>query len=980
MTPERWQQIDQLFHSALERKSGERAEFLAEACHADESLRHEVESLIGAHEQSESFIEAPASDLAAELFAGSEARLTAGESVAHYQIVSLLGEGGMGEVYLAHDVRLGRQVALKRLPAQFTLDAERVHRFEQEARAASVLNHPNIVTIHEIGDSNSLHFIATEFVEGETLRQHMTTARMNIDEVLDLATQIGSALAAAHAAGIVHCDIKPENIMIRPDGFLKVLDFGLAKLVATKNKSPIGLEDLTAKQNQTRKSVILGTVNYMSPEQAKGESLDERTDVFTFGVVIYEMIAGRTPFAGDSMSETLANLINAEPLSDLAANTPAELKRIVSKMLRKKKDERYQTMKGLLADLKELKENLRTGEKLERSGSPDAHATQVSAMTSDANLQTAKLELFSSTPLVKNRRNDFSYLLAGLILVLVFAVSLNSWFKRSKNLEADAPILSTSFSAEELLTNGKVVHAVISPDGNNVIYTNGTTGKQSIWLRQLKSANNIEIIPPSDDVYGGLAFSPDGNFFYFSRRPRNVEKQLNIYRISILGGIPTTVVNEAQGWISISPDGGKLSFVRCYYREDENCSLWIANTDGSNQRKLVSRPHPFRIGDNQISPDGKTVVFAAGQSRNAENGFGLVEVNIESGAEREFTTHKFRDIETLAWLPNHSSLLIAASRIPNKSSRLWQVSAATGDASPLTGDSENYTALSLDKTASLIVARQTKADFNLLLYNRANPSQKRILADATQVRFTPNGKIIFSTLMSGNREIWSIKADGSEQRQLTNDPADDAAPVSSPDNNSIFFVSNRTRKAQVWRMNADGSNQAQVTVKEGGYPIFVSPDGRWVYYHHGLERTLWRVSTRSGEEEQLVLNKEKYRFALSPDGSRVAFSESQGEEKSIVIVLLADGQTIKTIEYADQKAQMTELVWLPDGKGLAYVLVNESDNHTLWLQPLNAERANKIADLGDDEVNSLAFSLDGKSFAVVQGRWKHDAVLIRGLR
>ncbi len=617
---------------------------------------------------------------------------------------------------------------------------------------------------------------------------------------------------------------------------------------------------------------------------------------------------------------------------------------------------------------------------------PEESAPEIAPEKSNGKI--AKLKLVPTTPTVENKRNNYSYLLAGLISVvvlLIFAVSLNSWSRRSKSLEADAPVLSASFSSEEISTNGKVVHAVVSPDGKNVVYTNGIWGKQSIWLRQLESANNVEIIPPSTDVYGGLAFSPDGNFLYFSRRPRNVEGQLDIYCVSVFGGVPTKIVNQAQGWISISPDGGRISFVRCYYLEDENCSLWIAGTDGGNERKLVSRPRPFRIGDNRISPDGKTVAFAVGQSKNAANGFSLVEVNIESGTEREVTTQKFFNIKTVEWLPNQSGLLIAASRIPNRNFRLWQVSAMTGDASPLTKDSENYSALRLDKAAGVMAAIQSKADFNLLLYKRENPSEKRILADATTVGFAPNGKIIFSSPMSGTDEIWSINADGGEQRQLTNDAADDSAPVASPDNNSIFFFSNRTGKAQVWRMNADGSNQTQITVKEGGYPIFVSPEGRWIYYHHGLQRTLWRVSTKGGEEEQLVLNKEKYRFAFSPDGSLVAFSERQGEETSIVIVSLADGRTIKTFKYADkydnQKIGMPGLVWLPDGKSLAYVLAdNELDNHILWLQPLDAETPQKIADLGDDEINSLALSPDGASFAVAQGRWKHDAVLIKGLR
>lgn len=421
MDSERWQQIERLFHSALELESGELAAFLAQACNGDESLRKEVESLIWSHEQSDSFIEAPATDLAAGLLAGKEAKLTAAQAVGPYKIVSLLGAGGMGEVYLAQDIRLGRQVALKRLPAQFTLDAERVRRFEDEARAVSALNHPNIVTIHEIGRSNSLHFITTEFIDGETLRQHLSTARMKLDEVLDIAAQIASALAAAHAAGIVHRDIKPENIMIRPDGYVKVLDFGLAKLVEQKNKSFFGLAESPARQGETARGLILGTVNYMSPEQAKGQEVDGRTDLFSLGVLIFEMIGGRTPFAGDSKSETFANLINAEPqpLSGLSANVPDELERIIFKMLRKNKDERYQTMKDLLADLKDLRKNLTLDEILRKSHSENGNENAVlQATTGDANKQITETQ-YSFSQQIKLHTPRAAFALAAILICTI---------------------------------------------------------------------------------------------------------------------------------------------------------------------------------------------------------------------------------------------------------------------------------------------------------------------------------------------------------------------------------------------------------------------------------------------------------------------------------------------------------------------------------------------------------------------------------
>jgi Tol biopolymer transport system component/DNA-binding winged helix-turn-helix (wHTH) protein len=569
----------------------------------------------------------------------------------------------------------------------------------------------------------------------------------------------------------------------------------------------------------------------------------------------------------------------------------------------------------------------------------------------------------------------------AVFILLIAAVTFSSWYANIQSLEVSAPILTMPFSAEKLSTDGKVAHAVISPDGKNVVYTNGIRSKQSVWLRQIETASSVEIIAPSEDLYGGLALSPDGNSLYFSRRPRNVEGQLDIYRVPIFGGIPNKIVSETQGWISVSPDGSRISFVRCFYREDEFCSLWIADSaDGKNEKKLVVRPPPLRIGDNAFSPDGKSVAFAVGQSENAANEFGLSEVNIESGVERELSAEKFFNIKSLVWLPNQSGLFITATKIPNKNFRIWQIAAATGKASPITKDSGTYSALSLDKAAQLLVSTQIETDFRLHLIQMKNPSEGQILANAGAVTFAPNGKIFFSSAMSGNDEIWSVNADGGEQRQLTNNAANDSAPVVSADNHSIFFASNRTGEVHVWRMNADGTDQTQITKSKSGIPIFASPDGRWLYFHSGRDRTLWRVATGGGEE-QPVLNKAEYRFAFSPDGSQVAFAEKQNADKVITIVSLADGQIFKTIKLANPKCRTIEIAWLPDGQNLALVLADgEFKNNVLWRQPIDGKPAQRVADLGDKIVFSLAVAPDNNSFAIVEGEWQHDAMLLNGLK
>ncbi|HEX4901156.1 MAG TPA: serine/threonine-protein kinase, partial [Pyrinomonadaceae bacterium] len=367
MTPERWQEIKQLFNAALEHEPAGRLAFLAQASGNDESLRQEVASLLESLEQATDFIETPASDLAAELLARGQTGLVSGQMVGPFRISDVIAAGGMGEVYLADDTRLGRKVALKLLPPQFTVNADRVRRFELEARAASALNHPNIVTIHEIGETDDLHFIATEFVAGQTLREHMRKTRMTVGEVLDIGVQIASALQAAHDAGIVHRDIKPENIMLRHDGFVKVLDFGLAKLAAPLNSISETPETLLL----TNPGVVMGTVAYMSPEQARALEVDARADIWSLGVVLYEMVAGRAPFEEPTSSDVIAAILKDEPESlATRADVPAELAQIIAKALRKDRTLRYQSAGELASDLKNLKEELGVTERLNRRFDP----------------------------------------------------------------------------------------------------------------------------------------------------------------------------------------------------------------------------------------------------------------------------------------------------------------------------------------------------------------------------------------------------------------------------------------------------------------------------------------------------------------------------------------------------------------------------------------------------------------------------------
>src|SRR6266516_3072645 len=368
MTPARLQTIEEIFHAALDQEPDQVARFVDTACEGDELLRRKVEALLASHQLADDFIETSAVGITTKIIENGQADLLVGRTIGHYKISKRIGTGGMGDVYLATDITAGRKAALKLLPTRFTGDAERLKRFEQEAHALVGLNHPNILTVYEIGEDHSTHYIASELIEGETLRQRLARGRMELSEAVDVAIQVASALAAAHETGIVHRDIKPENIMLRPDGYVKVLDFGIAKLA--EQELPMTMpKDEALLLVETNLGSILGTVRYMSPEQAYGAPVDKSTDIWSLGVVLYEMVTGQPPFTGDTPSDVMFAILEKEPprLTNYVAHAPGELQQIISKTLRKDREERYNSAHELLESLKDLRHKLEVESELKRS-------------------------------------------------------------------------------------------------------------------------------------------------------------------------------------------------------------------------------------------------------------------------------------------------------------------------------------------------------------------------------------------------------------------------------------------------------------------------------------------------------------------------------------------------------------------------------------------------------------------------------------
>jgi hypothetical protein len=447
------------------------------------------------------------------------------EKISHYQILDKLGAGGMGEVYLAEDTRLRRKVALKLLPAEFTRDAGRVRRFEQEARAASALNHPNIITIFEIGAENGAHFIATEFIDGQTLRQRLEE-KLTINAALDIAIQIASALAAAHEAGIVHRDIKPENVMVRRDGIVKVLDFGLAKLTEQRPDAVDSEAPTIAKVN-TDPGTVMGTASYMSPEQARGQEVDARSDIFSLGVALYEMLAGRAPFSGLNAIEVLGAILNQEPapLRQHAPDAPMELQRMVGKALRKDREQRYQHVKDLLIDLKDLKQEIEFEAKLrgvQAQTGAEAAATTTSQKAEAATNEVAAARTTSSAEIILGEiKRHKTGVLIGLTALLACVVALAyGLYRFAAPKQEQARFQNVKFT--RLTAVGDAGRgASISPDGKLICYVLVEGGKLSLWTKAIATGSLVQLVSPAEVAeLGNTTFSPDGNFVYY----RVVEK------------------------------------------------------------------------------------------------------------------------------------------------------------------------------------------------------------------------------------------------------------------------------------------------------------------------------------------------------------------------------------------------------------------------------------------------------------------------
>ncbi len=683
-----------------------------------------------------------------------------------YEIRSQLGAGGMGEVFLAWDTDLERTVALKMLHADVASDQQRMRRFVHEARAASALNHPNILTIYEIGQADSARFIATELIDGETLRQHMQSARLKLNEVFNVTLQVASALAAAHEAGIIHRDIKPENVMLRRDGIVKVLDFGLAKL--TEQVGTVDTQAPTRTFFKTAPGVVMGTVLYMSPEQARGLTVDARTDIWSLGVVLYELVAGRLPYEGTTTTDIMVSILEREPppLSRYAPEVPVELQRIISKALRKDCEERYQTVKDLLQDLKDLKQELEFAAKLERS-TPSALSRGVTDTRS------------SGQPMVAATMRPLMVLLASALLIgLIVSAGYYFWSRRTR--QTALPTSPVAPSQQRLISTfpGSHTAASFSPDGSRIAFISDVNGVSQVWVKSLTEGDPIQIT--SDEAPASRPrWSPAGDEIAYVRRlPGNA----SIYSVSPEGGTPRKIIEGGRNpnW---SGDGKRLVFERDY-------DVWTANRDGSDQRRINSvPPTDFLLSDRMpaFSPDGSAIAFF----QNEKGPIGDYWVVPVSGGEARRLTFDTIHGGSPAWTPDGRFIIFPSQRAGSMT--LWRVPVNRGQPEPLLMSAGEDTEPEISRDGRKLIYTNTRNSHILMLTDAATLQSRELKESRVEMvdpSFSPDGSriVFFGVNQEGDIHIYTVGTDGKNLAQVTRGKKErNIHPQWSADGSTIYF-------------------------------------------------------------------------------------------------------------------------------------------------------------------------------------------------
>lgn len=953
MTPERWDEVGRVFQVAVALQPEKRAAFLDQACSADAALRHEVESLLNLELSATDFLRDGALDDAAKALAEEKQPSPAGKTLGQYEVLSLIGSGGMGDIYKARHVTLKNDVALKFLPASLRQNVDRLRRFKQEARTASALNHPNILTIHDFSEIDNWHFIATEYVEGETLRQRLERGPMAAKEVLEVAIQIASALSAAHSAGIIHRDIKPENIMLRGDGYVKVLDFGLAKLT-----EPLNHEFSTRGDLKTGTGLVMGTSRYMSPEQARGLEVDARTDVWSVGVVLFEVLSGRVPFEGETNSDVLVSILERDPpsLGQSGARVPRDLERIIRKALSKDREQRYQTAGELLTELK----SVNVDEKPSRQFS---------------------LKLFA---------------FAASMLVVISLGTL--WlYSTRRNSKASLPPIKivpfTSFPGEEYMP-------AFSPDGNQIAFgwngeSIGISHNSSIYVKQIGSERTLRLTSDPSFMDFGPVWAPDGQKIAFNR---HTESECSIFTVDSLGGVARKLITLGPNpgmpmfpTLAWSPDG---KFIAVPFAEAHHAyKIFLVSTESFTKRPLTS-PTLETGGDFNpaFSPDGQSVAFFRMMSAASAD---IFTVPIGGGETRRLTFDN-AFISGLDWTPDGREIVFASHRHPDNSgtapSNLWRIPAGGGtpERIPIAGGYNQWFPRIARNGNRLAYVESFPDDYNIygldVSGKSKNPPTKLIASTRLDggPQFSPDGRrIAFHSDRSGQLEIFTSDIDGMNVMPLTSSGPNKRAgsPHWSPDGREIVFDIFTEGKGDVYTISADGGLPRPIATSDSSEnaPSW-SRDGKWIYFNsdRGGQLQIWKAPSEGGEAMQVTRHGGLFPVE-SFDGKYVYFVKpfpTQGIWRMPV-----DGGEELRIQDTFQSAFCGD--WAVTNVGIYFVNENGKDGFALEFLDFATRKPREVASLGRIQLveSCIAVSPDGRQVLYTQNdQHSADITLVENFR
>ena len=947
MTSERDQQIRALYRAALERPAAERARFVAELSGGDGELRASVERLLA---------QTDATDVGASTAAGEVQDLAAGTRLGQYRIDGVIARGGMCVVYRATDTKLGRPVAIKFLAAAVA-DADARRRFAQEAQTASALNHPHIVTVYDVGESDGREFIVSELVDGGTLEDWATGMRQRTwRQVVELVTGVADGLAAAHNAGVLHRDVKPSNILIDANGYAKLADFGLAKLVGSFAASATAPREAS---RRTREGVVVGTVAYMSPEQAAGQPVDARGDVFSFGIVLYELLAGRRPFDGANDLETLKAIAHAAP-APLPSTVPEILRIAVDKALEKDPADRYQTMRDLVADLRRV---------TRKPGSSES----VDALPSDMQVVVGVV-----------KRNAAATVVLGVALALLVGAAIYLAFLRQRPA-ALAASTRPAYEIAELTTTGNAVAPAISPDGKYVAYSrsspisSGGIGN-GLWVRQISTASNVAVVPPQPDVYiTAPTITPDSGYVDYVALQIQRRTLPSLWRVPFLGGTPRLLVESVWSPLGWSPDGRQMAFIRVDV-PTQGSSLVVADANGQNERVLAMARRGMFFGSLFVlgsltrpvwSPDGRSIavyeIAAAGGTR-------VVAFDTDSGAMSALTQATTAFPQGLAWLAPGSLVLSVQDGFAQRA-QLSRVALPGGSATPLTNDLSSYVGIDLDASRRNLVTSKRETRLAVWVADADGANGRELVPP------TPFGGVMFSVAWAGERVLYDATPNGQSapfaiglERGAEGTRVSDKglSAVATADGRTIVFA---TGTDGLWKVVA-GGRPVQLVTGDAMRPAISADDKSAVFlsFRSGVLAP-WIVPLAGGEPREIAHQSVDIGgVRLSPEGARMLFLSLGG---GWVVCDLPDCANRREVPFpADVGAAYQ---WTPDGRAIAYIPRQQGEIRAV---PLNGGETRRIMTLAlpaDRSPAAFAWSRDGRHLAVLESLVTEDIVLLSGL-